>query len=64
MNVSEARGVAMLVVSQRKKESAHDYRYFPEPDIPPLKFTEEYVENLKRKLPELPAQKIKKEPLQ
>ncbi len=47
-------------VSQRKKESAHDYRYFPEPDIPPFQFAPEYVENLKRKLPELPDQKVKR----
>ena len=47
-------------VSQRKKESAHDYRYFPEPDIPPFRFAPEYLESLKRKLPELPDQKVKR----
>ncbi len=47
-------------VSQRKKESAHDYRYFPEPDIPPFSFDENYVENIKRKLPELPDQKVER----
>jgi len=53
----EARGAT---VAQRKKESAHDYRYFPEPDIPPMKFTLEYAENLRRKLPELPDAKTKR----
>ncbi|MDP1883986.1 MAG: Asp-tRNA(Asn)/Glu-tRNA(Gln) amidotransferase subunit GatB [Candidatus Moranbacteria bacterium] len=53
----EARGVT---VAQRKKESAHDYRYFPEPDIPPMKFTEEYVEDLRRHLPELPDAKSRR----
>jgi aspartyl-tRNA(Asn)/glutamyl-tRNA(Gln) amidotransferase subunit B len=47
-------------VSQRKKESAHDYRYFPEPDIPPFDFTEEYFEALRRTLPELPDAKVKR----
>ncbi len=45
---------------QRKKEEAHDYRYFPEPDIPPLVFTEEYLKKIEKMMPELPEDKIKK----
>jgi aspartyl-tRNA(Asn)/glutamyl-tRNA(Gln) amidotransferase subunit B len=41
-------------VSQRSKEYAHDYRYFPEPDLPPLVISREWVEAIKAKLPELP----------
>ncbi len=41
-------------VGQRSKEYAHDYRYFPEPDIPPLVFDEAWVEARRAELPELP----------
>jgi aspartyl-tRNA(Asn)/glutamyl-tRNA(Gln) amidotransferase subunit B len=41
-------------VSQRSKEYAHDYRYFPEPDLPPLIIGRDWVEAVRAKLPELP----------
>lgn len=41
----------------RTKEEAHDYRYFPDPDLLPLEFDDAYVEALKKKLPELPDEK-------
>lgn len=41
-------------VSQRSKEQAHDYRYFPEPDIPPLELDMNWVEEIRAALPELP----------
>ena len=44
-------------VSQRSKENANDYRYFPEPDIPPMTFDERYIEDLMDKIPELPQAK-------
>jgi len=43
--------------SMRSKEEAHDYRYFPDPDLLPLEFSQAFVEELKAKLPELPDQK-------
>lgn len=42
---------------QRTKESAEDYRYFPDPDLPPFSFTSAYVQKLKKNLPELPEAK-------
>ncbi|MBH77502.1 MAG: Asp-tRNA(Asn)/Glu-tRNA(Gln) amidotransferase GatCAB subunit B [Dehalococcoidia bacterium] len=42
-------------VSQRSKEEANDYRYFPEPDLPPLALSRQFVEEVRSELPELPA---------
>jgi aspartyl-tRNA(Asn)/glutamyl-tRNA(Gln) amidotransferase subunit B len=42
----------------RSKEMANDYRYFPEPDLPPLILSEEYIREIQASLPELPAEKI------
>src|SRR3989338_1538647 len=49
-----------ITFSQRSKESAHDYRYFPEPDLPPMEFSDEYIEKLRATIPELPEQKRKR----
>jgi aspartyl-tRNA(Asn)/glutamyl-tRNA(Gln) amidotransferase subunit B len=49
---NDARG---LTVSQRTKEFAEDYRYFPEPDLPPLEVSREWVAEIQSTLPELPA---------
>jgi aspartyl-tRNA(Asn)/glutamyl-tRNA(Gln) amidotransferase subunit B len=58
--VQETRGWVderQETVSQRSKEEANDYRYFPEPDLPPLKLSREFVEQLRRRLPELPEKR-------
>lgn len=44
-----------VTVSQRSKEEAHDYRYFPEPDLPPVFVERAWLEDLRRRLPELPG---------
>jgi aspartyl-tRNA(Asn)/glutamyl-tRNA(Gln) amidotransferase subunit B len=46
--------------SMRSKEDAQDYRYFPDPDLVPLILDDEYINEIKSKLPELPAQKIER----
>ena len=43
--------------SMRSKEDAHDYRYFPDPDLLPLEFNDQFIEDIKSEIPELPDQK-------
>ncbi len=50
----EAKGIT---IPMRSKEEAHDYRYFPEPDIVPIEVTDEWIEEIRKKIPELPHQK-------
>jgi len=65
--VQETRGwneVKGITVSQREKEEAHDYRYFPEPDLPPMHHSKEFIEGIKSEIPELPQgrrERFKKE---
>ena len=53
----ETRG---RTVSQRSKEYAHDYRYFPEPDLPPLRLDSAFVERVRASLPELPPARARR----
>jgi len=58
--VQETRGwndIESKSIPQRSKEDAHDYRYFPEPDIPAIKITAKFVNEIKEALPELPEDK-------
>ena len=61
--VQETRGWVeerSITVSQRSKEYAHDYRYFPEPDLPPLVIDPAWVEDIRSRLPELAGQRRKR----
>jgi aspartyl-tRNA(Asn)/glutamyl-tRNA(Gln) amidotransferase subunit B len=57
--VSETRGFNALkgnTFSMRSKEAANDYRYFPEPDLPPFRITDEFLNQIKINLPQLPEE--------
>jgi aspartyl-tRNA(Asn)/glutamyl-tRNA(Gln) amidotransferase subunit B len=61
--VQETRGWLddqQITVPQRSKEDAEDYRYFPEPDLPPLVIEQSWIEEIRAGLPELPHAKIKR----
>jgi len=57
--IQETRGfnaATAQTFSQRSKEAAEDYRYFPDPDLPPIEFNPEDIEQIRQSLPELPEQ--------
>ena len=61
--IQETRGwddIKSESIPQRSKEDAHDYRYFPEPDLPVIKLRNETIEKIKNELPELPEEKFKR----
>ncbi|HBV33151.1 TPA: Asp-tRNA(Asn)/Glu-tRNA(Gln) amidotransferase subunit GatB [Patescibacteria group bacterium] len=60
-NVSTTRGWDEnkgISIEQRSKEAIHDYRYFPEPDLPPLDFLKKDIDAIKKELPELPPARV------
>ena len=60
--VQETRGWSEernATYSQRSKEEAHDYRYFPEPDLPPLVVDQAWIEEIREKIPQLPADRLR-----
>jgi len=61
--VQETRGwneTKGITVSQREKEQAHDYRYFPEPDLPTIHLNKKFIQEIKAEIPELPQQRRKR----
>ncbi|MDQ3158746.1 MAG: Asp-tRNA(Asn)/Glu-tRNA(Gln) amidotransferase subunit GatB [bacterium] len=55
--IQETRGwedATQKTFSQRSKEEAHDYRYFPEPDLPPVVLTQEYIDEIQKTMPTMP----------
>lgn len=54
------KGMTGETLFQRSKETADDYRYFPEPDIPPLHISNEHLEEIKKDIPELPSERKQK----
>jgi aspartyl-tRNA(Asn)/glutamyl-tRNA(Gln) amidotransferase subunit B len=61
--IQETRGWSQKegkTVSQRIKEEAHDYRYFPEPDLPPVTVDQDYINKMISEIPELPQRKRKR----
>ncbi|MCA1806599.1 MAG: hypothetical protein LC687_01870 [Actinobacteria bacterium] len=57
--IQETRGwneAKQKTISQRSKEEAHDYRYFPEPDIPPIRLDEAFLKEVRQNIPQMPAE--------